>query len=372
MSSDFEAVKQVKREREDSLLALPNVTGVGIGYKRVGGEETDELAVVVSVERKLSRDELDSAAAVPERLESAAGEVVTDVIQVGPMVARARQRPIFAGSEIGGGLPPRDFTRFSGTLGGFVADGRTVYLLSNNHVLCDPKSQQKRYNVLQPLDTSAYRVADQVGKVVGTFEMKAGGQVWADAAIATVLTPEVDARYPNAGKLAGHHTRLGLRWEVMKYGATSGGTWGNVVNLDYKAGLQVPGVGKVTLPNQVLIQGAREGTGAPVPIFRSGDSGSIWVTQRDRYAAALGFGSPNTGNPAEDDNWSVATPIHMVIEGFRNALSLQRLGMWSGGKGAGMLEATTAPDGVFGDEPEAIERLVESFVSLDESPAASG
>ena len=149
MSTPFETVKRIKTEREDDLLARPNVTGVGIGYKEIGGEETDELSVLVTVERKLARDELDSSSIVPPQVETSEGEVQTDVIELGrPLPAQGpggkRIRPVWPGVSIAGALAPDDYTPDRGALGLFLADGRQVYLISNNHVLCDPKAQQKR------------------------------------------------------------------------------------------------------------------------------------------------------------------------------------------------------------------------------------
>lgn len=43
---------QAKERAEEQLLALPGVTGVDIGYKEVGGEPTDRLAIRVLVAEK--------------------------------------------------------------------------------------------------------------------------------------------------------------------------------------------------------------------------------------------------------------------------------------------------------------------------------
>ena len=37
---------------EEELLGRPGVTGVDVGYKDVGGEPTDEIAIRVMVEKK--------------------------------------------------------------------------------------------------------------------------------------------------------------------------------------------------------------------------------------------------------------------------------------------------------------------------------
>jgi hypothetical protein len=46
-----DTVKQVLYQHRKDLLLLPNVVGVGIGKKLTRGVESDELVVVVFVER---------------------------------------------------------------------------------------------------------------------------------------------------------------------------------------------------------------------------------------------------------------------------------------------------------------------------------
>lgn len=71
---DRKTIQQVKRDVEDDLLRRPGVTGVSIGMKRVGGSATDQLAIIVYVERK------GSYAPVDEIADSIRG-VPTDVVE---------------------------------------------------------------------------------------------------------------------------------------------------------------------------------------------------------------------------------------------------------------------------------------------------
>lgn len=75
----MDQVNRVAREKQDQLMKLPNVVGVGVGFKTTKGKETDRPSVVVLVERKLPKDALTPQALVPEELDG----VPTDVIEVG-------------------------------------------------------------------------------------------------------------------------------------------------------------------------------------------------------------------------------------------------------------------------------------------------
>lgn len=82
-SPEMARVQQVKQRYQADLLAMPNVVGVGIGFKLVNGVPGDQLAIVVSVVRKISRDELLPQAVLPEMLDG----VPVDVIETGELAA---------------------------------------------------------------------------------------------------------------------------------------------------------------------------------------------------------------------------------------------------------------------------------------------
>ena len=63
----IELAQQVKRQNEFRLMRMKNVVAVGIGFKTVGGVQTDEVCVVVSVVNKLPLIQLPEAARVPLR-----------------------------------------------------------------------------------------------------------------------------------------------------------------------------------------------------------------------------------------------------------------------------------------------------------------
>jgi len=112
-------------------LSLPNVRGVGVGYKRVGMTRTDKPAVIVFVEKKVPAGKLSRSQRVPEKVHG----VETDVIEIGRVrllgSRSERMRPALPGSSIG------HYKISAGTFGTVVRDKKTgeKLILSNNHIL---------------------------------------------------------------------------------------------------------------------------------------------------------------------------------------------------------------------------------------------
>ena len=85
--SDLQAATQkalaVKQAYEQELLAKPNVVGVGVGFRQVGGETTNAVAVVVLVKQKLPDAQLAPEDRIPLQIE----DVPVDVQEVGEITA---------------------------------------------------------------------------------------------------------------------------------------------------------------------------------------------------------------------------------------------------------------------------------------------
>jgi hypothetical protein len=137
---------QVKEAHEESLLAKPNVVGVGVGLKETNGRLLDEIAVKVLVTQKLPRAGLSARAIVPEQVNG----VETDVMQVG--VIRALQERTDRWRPAPGGVSIGHYQITAGTLGCVVRDRSTGdrLILSNNHVLANSNDAQLGDPILQP------------------------------------------------------------------------------------------------------------------------------------------------------------------------------------------------------------------------------
>lgn len=77
-----EATRRAMRMQEkynERLLALPRVVGTAVGLRKRQGQYTDQVALVVMVERKLPMAEIAPGEAVPAELEG----VPVDVLETG-------------------------------------------------------------------------------------------------------------------------------------------------------------------------------------------------------------------------------------------------------------------------------------------------
>ena len=61
-------VTRVKEQHKETLLAKPNVIGVGVGYKVAGRTKTSEISVVALVRRKFPQAGLAPEAVVPSQV----------------------------------------------------------------------------------------------------------------------------------------------------------------------------------------------------------------------------------------------------------------------------------------------------------------
>ena len=80
----YEDVLKIKEEHKVELLAYRGVIGVGIGYKSIKGEETEQLSITVSVERKIPLNELEQDDIIPGEVKG----IPTDVVEVGEIRAQ--------------------------------------------------------------------------------------------------------------------------------------------------------------------------------------------------------------------------------------------------------------------------------------------
>ena len=139
-------VAEVKERHKESILAKPNVLGVGTGFKTREGKQLGDLCVIAMVSQKIPRAGLDPSELVPAEIEG----ISTDVIQVGFLRAQQertdRWRPALGGVSVG------HYKITAGTFGAVVRDRKTNtrLILSNNHVLANNNQGEKGDPILQP------------------------------------------------------------------------------------------------------------------------------------------------------------------------------------------------------------------------------
>ena len=330
------SLRHVKEAYKHELLKIPNVVGVGVGYKIREGRITDEPAIMVYVTRKLPKQALRKEELVPEELDG----IKTDVVEVGKIVALGLAEP-----EI---TPPRERTRkwrpappgvsighyaiTAGTFGAVVYDNKTgePLILSNNHVLANENRARIGDPVLQPGPYDGGRLpSDKIGELERyvriKFPWEEKGCEWlanlankvarllglncrlkpvydvdnvVDAAVAKpVSASDITPEILDIGRVMGVGEAR-LKQKVQKSGRTTALTVGTVIDTD--AEVQVwydQGIAKFVHQIIVLHTNGRFSAG--------GDSGSL-VLDTDNYAVGLLF--------AGSDKVTVVNPIRQVLE----------------------------------------------------------
>lgn len=269
-AAEVEHASAAKAQVEADLFAVPGVHTVGIGYKRVGGKLTDEVAVVVYVDQKVPVDQLAPGWLVPRSIEVWGADrepVQTDVVQRPRAVEyphlpdgslATRVRPVPGGRAIEGGLG-------GGTLGGWVWDDLNdgPVLLSNNHVLGGTVGA----NVYQPWGSTA--AADQIADNVRTGAL--------DATIAAPTDPnyvvyEVEGIAPGVYEIT--EPVLGMR--VEKSGATTEHTTGTIVAIDLSLGHRGSTRDFEMLPDEGQLRMAYYGDSGSLVIECDHPEGAAW------------------------------------------------------------------------------------------------
>ncbi len=151
---------------QSRILRMPNVIGVGVGYKQVGLTRTEKPAIIVFVEKKLPAAELSRSEKLPGKING----LETDVIEIGRVRLLERDmkmRPALPGSSIG------HYKISAGTFGVVVKDKKSgeKLILSNNHILANASNgSDKRANlgdaILQPGPYDGGRQSDKIAELV--------------------------------------------------------------------------------------------------------------------------------------------------------------------------------------------------------------
>lgn len=314
-------VRQAVRENRWNLLDRRNVVAVGVGRKVVQGQQTDQLAVVVSVIAKQGRDVLRAREQVPPVIDG----IPTDVVRTGPIFAfqsrTGRVRPAPGGVSIG------HVSITAGTLGCVVQKNGRRYILSNNHVLANSNDAAVGDPVLQPgAADGGQDPADRIGRlsewVAIEFEADGGGET--PCPIGNTIAMPLNV----AAALAGSRTRLvavrgdsaaaatnlvdcaiaeplddadvlndilqigtpkgiaegTLGMSVKKSGRTTGLTTGTIQQVDVTVQVSY-GPGRVaTFVDQLMAGGMSQG----------GDSGSVVLNDANQLVGLLFAGSVNS------------------------------------------------------------------------------
>ena len=328
--SNQERVREAKEAYKEEIFSMPNVVGVGIGFKNVNGEKSDQTCLKVLVRRKLPLAGLDPDSVVPKE----AGGVQTDVLQVGEL--RAWQAPTERWRPAPGGVSIGHYKITAGTFGCVVKDRNSGarLILSNNHVLANSNDASPGDVILQPGPADggsepADRIAqlerfcpiefnteelncdvanayvslgNALAELVGSKHRISAYQVNPQAVNlvdAAVARPDVDTdildRILEIGLVSGvAPATLGMR--VRKSGRTTGFTTGEITVIDTTVNVSY-GTGRVATFDNQLVSG---------PMSQGGDSGSLVVAADTPAAVGLLFAGSNQS--------TIFNPIQAVLD----------------------------------------------------------
>lgn len=262
----------------------PNVVGVGIGYKRVRGTQTHDVALKVYVRQKIHPLLVKDEEVVPDEVEG----VPTDVEEAGefsiwrpiPPIYHRKVRPAMGGLSIG------HYAVTAGTLACLVKDAGETFILSNNHVLANENRGVEGDPILQPGRFDGGKEdRDVIGRLDTFVAVDPEEPNLVDCAIgapfdARDVTPDI----LNIGRLRGSG-HADLEEKVMKSGRTTRVTNGSVV--DVSATIRVGyATGSYVFTDQIIVKGERGAFSA------GGDSGSTIVSYDGHAVGLLFAGSP--------------------------------------------------------------------------------
>jgi hypothetical protein len=154
MVNSLDNVLTVMRAQElntKQLGALPNVIGMGTGFRQTKGDFSDEVVVQLFVERKYPVSHLPDWAIAPREVPGPNGDrIPVDVIEVGFVYAgqdTTRYRPVPGGCSIG-----HQNTVDASTLGGWACDNtdNTIVLLTCNHCIANLGVASVPGGIVQP------------------------------------------------------------------------------------------------------------------------------------------------------------------------------------------------------------------------------
>lgn len=298
--STIEELVSIKKQVEQHYIGLPGVTGVDVGYKEVGGELTDLIAIRVHVARKT--DDIPPDQRIPEEIHGALTDVVerayelhvTSVPEKSLLADAKHYSPLQGGVSMG---PSRSIGGriFAGTLGAIVIDNETQarLALTNFHVAAIDATGRVGDRMVQPSRIEQGQVPlDEFG---ATLRLVLSDHV--DGAVISIAEDrQASCGVVDIGSMPGTKP-ASLGMAVRKRGRTTELTHGSVDGISFTVQLDYgPGLGVRTLRDQVSITAA---TSTDAVFSDHGDSGSVILDEQGFVVALLFAGTgPNTiGNP---------------------------------------------------------------------------
>jgi hypothetical protein len=329
-SQQYEAMRLIKDRVSAEFLQRPGVRGIGVGFKEIGGQQINQLAIRFYVTHKYECPEQEK---LPTEIEGIPTDVIeldfklailTQPVREGEPVLECNTNPeddpnkydpLVGGISIG---PSRSFEENGqdfygvGTLGVMVRDRNSgdPLMLSNRHVMYgtdggghtgDTLCQPSRVDQWLQYCSNCAKTERSRGENVSFNGLEYG----IDCAVA-----KLTHRTANIGKIVDIPNVVNttatakVGEKVIKRGRTTGKTEGTIDDIAYEGPFDFgPPHGKVILKNLILI---KPNSGS---FLEGGDSGSILINKDSNDAVGLCF--------ATSDNhpgYGVANSIEAVME----------------------------------------------------------
>ncbi len=310
-----ELVKQRRAAGRAHRKAMPwvyarGVQGLGIGAKESDGHVSDDLSLKVYVDRKRPLSQVKQP--VPRYVETpAAGKLRTDVEEIGQLESElftSRVRPAMPGCGLG------HVKVTVGTFGCLVkrrGDAKTLYVLSNSHVLANSGNAKVGDKIIQGgKSDGGAPPADVIGTLADfvPFDFATDGfPNLVDAAIAKVAKKDV----VTAIRVLGHkpkgvssYVRRGMH--VQKVGRTTDHTLGIIKDIDFRLRIRYRAPDgkkrRAGLRDQVLCSRYTAG----------GDSGAAVLNHAGKLIGLHFAGSPSSSVFNKIDNVLAALDIRLA------------------------------------------------------------
>jgi len=299
----FDVLKLVANRHRDRLMQMANVTGVGVGYKKVKGVRTNIPAIIVFVSKKLPVSQLAPKDIVPPTLDGFQTDVVEAVFQAMSKPPRtSRIRPAVGGISVGN-FRLIDDKPTAGTLTDIMTDyiNRRKVVCSNNHViaLCAPFGPgQVGDQIYQPGTYDGGTSEDTIATLERYVPLKSVDNL-VDGAIATPLSDDlVSVNHYDFGPISGPYAKAKPGMVCQKGGRTTGLTTGQVTAVEASFYVGYGPYGSLLFLRQIVIE-------SETVFVQPGDSGSLAVERDSKRPVGVLFAGSGDGLKALLNDFSV-------------------------------------------------------------------
>jgi hypothetical protein len=293
----FTVLQLVAAKHRERIMQMANVTGVGVGYKKVRGVTTNIPAIIVYVSKKVPVSQLALKDIVPPTLDGYPTDVIEATFIALSQPRTSKIRPAVGGISVG------HYQITAGTITDIMTDylNKIKVVVSNNHVLanCAPfGTAQKGDPVYQPGPYDGGTSQDTIALLERWVPLKLTDNL-VDGALATPLAQsDVSPNHYDFGAVNGPYKKPKVGMVCQKGGRTTGLTTGVVDAIGATIDVNFGRYGYLRFTNQVVV--------ASSEVFvLGGDSGSLTVEKDSKKPIGVLFAGSSNGLRAVLNDFSI-------------------------------------------------------------------